>query len=62
MENFIFLFSAEYDPLAKTDSSLLGDFIFMLNPDWIAKKQLDVNWIQSIIYINSRHLKEIRIL
>ena len=37
MENFIFLFSAEYDPLAKTDSPLLGDFIFMLNPDWIAK-------------------------
>ena len=60
MENFIFLFSAEYDPLAKTDSSLLGDFIFV--PDWIAKKQLDVNWIQSIISINSRHLKEIRIL
>ena len=60
MENFIFLFSAEYDPLAKTDSSLLGDFIFM--PDWIAKKQLDVNWIQSMISINSRHLKEIRIL
>ena len=60
MENFIFLFSAEYDPLAKTDSSLLGDFIFM--PDWIAKKQLDVNWIQSIISVNSRHLKEIRIL
>ena len=37
MENFIFLFSAEYDLLAKTDSPLLGDFIFMLNPDWIAK-------------------------
>ena len=38
--------------LVKTNSSLIRDFIFMLNTDWMAKKQL--NTIQSIISINSR--------
>ena len=33
----------EHDWLVKTNSFLIGDFIFMLNADWMAKKQLDVN-------------------
>ena len=31
------------DWLVQTNSFLIGGFIFLLNVDWIAKKQLDVN-------------------
>ena len=31
--------------LVKTNRFLIGDFIFMLNVDWMAKKQLDVSSI-----------------
>ena len=33
------------DWLVKTNSFLIGGFIFMLNTDWIVKKQLNVNSI-----------------
>ena len=29
--------------LVKTNGFLIGDFTFMLNTDWMAKKQLNVN-------------------
>ena len=43
----------EDDWLVKSNSFLIGDFIFMLNTDWIAKKQLNV---KSINYFH-KHLK-----
>ena len=51
----------ENDWLVKTNSFLSGDFRFMLNTDWMAKKQLNVN---SINRLNSRQniFKKIRIL
>ena len=36
---------SENDWLVKTNSFLFGDFIFMLDTDWMAKKQLNVNSI-----------------
>ena len=54
------IFSTRVDPeddwLVKTNSFLIGDFIFMLNTDWMAKRQLNVN------SINQNILKEIRVL
>ena len=41
----------EDDWLVETSSFSIGDFIFMLNTDWIVKKQMS---IPSFIYINSR--------
>ena len=35
----------EDDWLFKTNSFLIGDFIFMLSTDWMAKKQLNVSSI-----------------
>ena len=35
----------ENDWLVKNNSSLIGDFIFMLNTDWMAKTQLNVNLV-----------------
>ena len=40
-----------------------GNFsIFMLNPDWMANKQLNVNLINPFYKQQKKHLKEIRIL
>ena len=38
----------EDDWLVKTNNFLIGDFIFMANTDWMAKKQLDVNFINHL--------------
>ena len=35
----------EDDWLVKTNSFLIGGFMFMLDTDWIAKKQLNLNSI-----------------
>ena len=35
----------EYDWLVETNGFLIGDFIFMLNADWMEMKQLNVNSI-----------------
>ena len=37
----------------------IGEFIFILNTDWMTKKQLDVN--QSFIKINIKEIKEVKI-
>ena len=39
------------DWLVKINSFLIGDFIFILNVDWMAKKQLNVN---SINHLNKK--------
>ena len=41
------------DDLVKFNSFPIGDFIFMLNTDWIAKKQLNVNSVNKFY----KHLK-----
>ena len=38
-------------------SFLIGDFIFMLNTDWMAKKQLNVNSINIFYKQEKKHLK-----
>ena len=44
----------------KSNSFLIGEFIFILNSDWMGKKQLDVN--QSFLKtVDNKRLKEIRI-
>ena len=51
------------DWLFKTNSFQIGDFIFMLNTDWMAKKQLNVNSINHFYKQWTKNiLKEIRIL
>ena len=45
----------------KSNSFLIGEFIFILSSDWMGRKQLDVN--QSFLKtVNNKRLKEIRIL
>ena len=44
----------EDDWLVKHNSFLTGGFIFMLNTDWMAKKQLYVNSISHLIQSISR--------
>ena len=41
---------------------MIGDFVFMLNTDWMAKRQLNVNSIYHSINNRQNILKEIRIL
>ena len=43
--------------LVKTNSFLIGDFIFILNVDWMAKKQLNVNSINHLNKKQKKHLK-----
>ena len=47
----------EDDWLVKHNSFLIGGFIFMLNTDWMAKKQLYVNSISHFYKQQSKHLK-----
>ena len=42
--------------LVKTNSFLIGDFIFILNVDWMAKKQLNVNSINHLNKKQKKHL------
>ena len=43
--------------LVKTNRFLIGDFIFMLNVDWMAKKQLDISSINHFFKKQKKHLK-----
>ena len=47
----------EDDWLVKTNSLVIGDFIFMLNTDWMTKRQLNVNSINHFYKQQTKHLK-----
>ena len=42
----------------KTNSFLNGDFIFILNTDWMAKRQLNINSINHFYKQQTKHLKK----
>ena len=46
----------EDDWLVKTNRFLIGGFVFMLDIDWIAKKQLNVNSMNVILKGNQNSI------